>query len=121
MGLAQTAPEAAASSLSDADFIRAKVQAAGSSFYWAMRFLPQAKREALSARQQAETSEQKAVTAQAVESKLRSFKATRMISMTSEMGRRVRLTSGTQLQLLAWGSANFGRTSGERDEQCKTN
>ncbi len=32
---------------SDADLIRAKVQAAGSSFYWAMRFLPQAKREAL--------------------------------------------------------------------------
>ena len=32
---------------SDADLIRARVQAAGSSFYWAMRFLPQAKREAL--------------------------------------------------------------------------
>lgn len=32
---------------SDAALIRAKVQAAGSSFYWAMRFLPQAKREAL--------------------------------------------------------------------------
>jgi squalene synthase HpnD len=31
----------------DADLIRAKVQAAGSSFYWAMRFMPQAKREAL--------------------------------------------------------------------------
>ena len=31
----------------DADLIRARVQAAGSSFYWAMRFLPQAKRAAL--------------------------------------------------------------------------
>lgn len=49
MGLAQikddtileTAPAA------DSAFIRAKVQAAGSSFYWAMRFLPSRKREAL--------------------------------------------------------------------------
>jgi squalene synthase HpnD len=32
---------------SDISFIRAKVQAAGSSFYWAMRFLPVQKREAL--------------------------------------------------------------------------
>lgn len=31
----------------DIDEIRAKVQAAGSSFYWAMRFMPQGKREAL--------------------------------------------------------------------------
>jgi phytoene synthase len=31
----------------DSDFIRAKVQAAGSSFYWAMRFLPAQKRAAL--------------------------------------------------------------------------
>src|SRR4051812_42874957 len=34
-------------SLNDAAIIRARVQAAGSSFYWAMRFLPQAKRDAL--------------------------------------------------------------------------
>jgi phytoene synthase len=33
--------------LSDAALIRARVQAAGSSFYWAMRFLPQARRDAL--------------------------------------------------------------------------
>jgi len=32
---------------SDMSFVRAKVQAAGSSFYWAMRFLPLRKREAL--------------------------------------------------------------------------
>ncbi len=42
-----SAPALSPSADSDADLIRAKVQAAGSSFYWAMRFLPQAKREAL--------------------------------------------------------------------------
>lgn len=31
----------------DIDEVRAKVQAAGSSFYWAMRFMPQGRREAL--------------------------------------------------------------------------
>ena len=45
MGLAQTVIIEPASS--DLDFIRAKVQAAGSSFYWAMRFLPPKKRAAL--------------------------------------------------------------------------
>ncbi len=42
-----TAPALSSSAAGDADLIRAKVQAAGSSFYWAMRFLPPAKREAL--------------------------------------------------------------------------
>lgn len=42
-----TAPAVSSPAPSDADVIRAKVQAAGSSFYWAMRFLPPAKREAL--------------------------------------------------------------------------
>lgn len=42
-----SAPALSSPAASDADLIRAKVQAAGSSFYWAMRFLPQAKREAL--------------------------------------------------------------------------
>ncbi|MBX7200283.1 MAG: squalene/phytoene synthase family protein, partial [Rhodospirillaceae bacterium] len=42
-----SAPAISSPATSDADLIRAKVQAAGSSFYWAMRFLPQAKREAL--------------------------------------------------------------------------
>ena len=46
MGLAQIKPEADAAP-ADLDFIRAKVQAAGSSFYWAMRFLPHKKRAAL--------------------------------------------------------------------------
>jgi squalene synthase HpnD len=45
MGLAQTVISEPATS--DLDFIRAKVQAAGSSFYWAMRFLPEKKRAAL--------------------------------------------------------------------------
>ena len=45
MGLAQATIADPASS--DLDFIRAKVQAAGSSFYWAMRFLPPKKRAAL--------------------------------------------------------------------------
>jgi presqualene diphosphate synthase len=45
MGLAQTA--LAEPAPSDLDFIRAKVQAAGSSFYWAMRFQPPKKRAAL--------------------------------------------------------------------------
>jgi phytoene synthase len=47
MQLAQIPSAAAAPAPSDISFIRAKVQAAGSSFYWAMRFLPRAKREAL--------------------------------------------------------------------------
>ncbi len=47
MGLAQTNTIIAAPGASDLDFIRAKVQAAGSSFYWAMRFLPPQKRAAL--------------------------------------------------------------------------
>src|SRR5262245_34167842 len=42
---AQSKPAAPASS--DMSFVRAKVQAAGSSFYWAMRFLPIRKRGAL--------------------------------------------------------------------------
>ncbi len=42
---AQSKPSAPDSS--DMGFVRAKVQAAGSSFYWAMRFLPVRKREAL--------------------------------------------------------------------------
>ena len=42
-----SAPAISSPATSDADLIRAKIQAAGSSFYWAMRFLPQAKREAL--------------------------------------------------------------------------
>ena len=47
MGLAQTNTIIAEPGASDLDFIRAKVQAAGSSFYWAMRFLPPQKRGAL--------------------------------------------------------------------------
>ncbi len=47
MGLAQTTTIIAAPGASDLDFIRAKVRAAGSSFYWAMRFLPPQKRSAL--------------------------------------------------------------------------
>lgn len=47
MGLAHTTTIIAAPGDSDLDFIRAKVQAAGSSFYWAMRFLPPQKRSAL--------------------------------------------------------------------------
>ncbi len=49
MGLAQikTEPVMKAAPTADSDFIRAKVQAAGSSFYWAMRFLPAQKRAAL--------------------------------------------------------------------------
>jgi squalene synthase HpnD len=48
MGLAQTKPAPNAfTAPADLDVIRAKVQAAGSSFYWAMRFLPQKKRAAL--------------------------------------------------------------------------
>ena len=51
MGLAQSKP-AAMSGLdqpapADLNLVRAKVQAAGSSFYWAMRFLPEKKRAAL--------------------------------------------------------------------------
>jgi squalene synthase HpnD len=47
MQLAQSHTAVAAPAPSDINFIRAKVQAAGSSFYWAMRFLPAQKREAL--------------------------------------------------------------------------
>ena len=47
MQLAQIPSAVAAPAPSDLSFIRAKVQAAGSSFYWAMRFLPAHKREAL--------------------------------------------------------------------------
>jgi len=48
MGLAQTKPAPNAfAAPADLEFIRAKVQAAGSSFYWAMRLLPQKKRTAL--------------------------------------------------------------------------
>ena len=49
MGLAQIKAEPVfeAAPAADSDFIRAKVQAAGSSFYWAMRFLPAHKRAAL--------------------------------------------------------------------------
>ena len=47
MQLAQIPSAVAAPAPSDISFIRAKVQAAGSSFYWAMRFLPPHKREAL--------------------------------------------------------------------------
>jgi len=47
MQLAQIPSAAAAPAPSDISFIRAKVQAAGSSFYWAMRLLPAHKREAL--------------------------------------------------------------------------
>lgn len=47
MQLAQIPSAVAAPAPSDISFIRAKVQAAGSSFYWAMRFLPSHKREAL--------------------------------------------------------------------------
>lgn len=47
MQLAQIPLAAAAPAPSDISFIRAKVQAAGSSFYWAMRLLPAHKREAL--------------------------------------------------------------------------
>jgi len=46
MGLVQT-PETVRPAPADISLIRAKVQAAGSSFYWAMRFLPLQKREAL--------------------------------------------------------------------------
>ncbi len=46
MGLAQFKPELDAAP-ADLDFIRAKVQSAGTSFYWAMRFLPHKKRAAL--------------------------------------------------------------------------
>ena len=42
-----SAPALSSAVGSDADVIRAKVQGAGSSFYWAMRFMPQARREAL--------------------------------------------------------------------------
>jgi squalene synthase HpnD len=44
---AHPSPDATKPASSDMSFIRAKVQAAGSSFYWAMRFLPQKKRDAL--------------------------------------------------------------------------
>lgn len=49
MGLVQTRPdEPASDDLTEIRvLIRAKVQAAGSSFYWAMRFLPEHKRDAL--------------------------------------------------------------------------
>lgn len=49
MGLAETRPdEPASDDLTEIRaLIRAKVQAAGSSFYWAMRFLPERKRDAL--------------------------------------------------------------------------
>ncbi len=52
MGLAQTRPQAAPAEItrpiqSDLDDIRARVQASGSSFYWAMRMLPRERREAL--------------------------------------------------------------------------
>ena len=46
MALPQTETQAA-SPTDDAALIRAQVKAAGSSFYWAMRFVSQAKREAL--------------------------------------------------------------------------
>jgi presqualene diphosphate synthase len=46
MGLAQIKPELDTPP-ADLHAIRARVQAAGSSFYWAMRFLPQKKRDAL--------------------------------------------------------------------------
>lgn len=47
MALAQPQTPFAPPAPADVNFIRAKVQAAGSSFYWAMRFLPVQKREAL--------------------------------------------------------------------------
>ncbi len=47
MGLVQARPDLREPAQADVDEVRAKVQAAGSSFYWAMRFLPQKKREAL--------------------------------------------------------------------------
>jgi squalene synthase HpnD len=51
MGLVQTRPDVTEPAPADIKqikaHIRAKVQAAGSSFYWAMRFLPERKREAL--------------------------------------------------------------------------
>lgn len=50
MGLAQIKPELDAAmppAAGDLAFIRAKVQASGSSFYWAMRLLPHKKRAAL--------------------------------------------------------------------------
>jgi phytoene synthase len=47
MGLAQAHIEPNAIAPADIDEVRAIVLAAGSSFYWAMRFMPQRKREAL--------------------------------------------------------------------------
>ena len=47
MALAQAKPPFDPPAPADVNFIRAKVQAAGSSFYWAMRFLPAQKRAAL--------------------------------------------------------------------------
>jgi presqualene diphosphate synthase len=43
----QTRINTSNSAPADIDDVRAKVQAAGSSFYWAMRFMPQRKRDAL--------------------------------------------------------------------------
>lgn len=52
MGLAQTRPQAAQANTvepaqTDLSDIEARVQSSGSSFYWAMRLLPEARREAL--------------------------------------------------------------------------
>ena len=47
MGFVQIRRAPAVSGSADLEDIRARVQAAGSSFYWAMRFMPRRKREAL--------------------------------------------------------------------------
>lgn len=47
MGLAEASIDVPLPASADIGEVRAKVQAAGSSFYWAMRFMPQHKRDAL--------------------------------------------------------------------------
>lgn len=47
MGFAHAGAALSAVPVADIDDVRARVQTAGSSFYWAMRLMPQAKREAL--------------------------------------------------------------------------
>lgn len=47
MAFVQAQPTFTISGSADLEDVRARVQAAGSSFYWAMRFMPQRKREAL--------------------------------------------------------------------------